>query len=60
MCACACACRRNDKARLFLSQLRGSQLYAMFVQERLEAAAAAAAGGAHGVLEEPFELRVDL
>jgi hypothetical protein len=33
-------CRRNDKLWGFLDALRGSQLYAMFIQERLQIAAA--------------------
>jgi hypothetical protein len=31
-----CACRRNDKARNFLLLMRQSQLFEVFVRERLE------------------------
>jgi hypothetical protein len=66
VCVCVCVCvwwwwwwwgadRRNPVAQAFLTSLRGSQLFAMFIQERLEMAAS---GQLEGSLD-PFEQRVE-
>jgi hypothetical protein len=39
-----CGCRRNDRARAFLSLLRQSQLYEVFIQERLQMTASSPGG----------------
>jgi hypothetical protein len=39
-----CVCRRNERARAFLSLLRQSQLYEVFIQERLQMAASCPGG----------------
>jgi hypothetical protein len=49
--------RRNDKARAFLSAFRHSQMYEVFVQERLRMAADGTLGTSQG--QEPFEERIN-